>query len=200
MVYSTNSADRRSGRPGAGTHRKRAATLAEETRQSCEALNKAKKPRRRAPTITIRSSPPRQESPLFKEEELDEELDEQLDEELDEQLDEELEEKLEEPQELEYSSSWVAIVNRRLELSGGQTGKWLQSYLSKDLLDSWQTESYIAYQGDLNLSYQYTEAVITHEKCRAQDQSKCDIKDGENLNSVYELLQEIQNNGFQPVL
>jgi hypothetical protein len=58
----------------------------------------------------------------------------------------------------------------------------------------------IAYQGDLNLSYQYTEAVITHEKCRAQDQSKCDIKDGENLNSVYELLQEIQNNSFQPIL
>jgi hypothetical protein len=63
----------------------------------------------------------------------------------------------------------MALVNRRLELSGGQTGKWSRSYLSKDLLDEWQTDSFIAYGGDLRLSYQYTEAVVTHEKCRVQD-------------------------------
>jgi hypothetical protein len=177
MGDSTSSLHRRSRRSGAGNHRKRAATVAEEARPDIEILNTAKKPRRHPPVDNIRPSSPHPESPLFEEQAL-----------------------LEEPHELEYRGSWRALVNRRLELSGGQIGKWPRSYLSKELLDTWQTESDIAYQGKLKLSYQYTEAIVTHEKCRAQDQLKCDIKDGDNLESVYGLLQEILDQGHQPIL
>jgi len=110
-------------------------------------------------------------------------------EEPEEELEEEEEEEEEQEQELEYRGSWGAvIINMRQELSGGQAGKWSQSYLSKELLQNWRYESYTAYLGNLSLSYQYTEAVITHEKCRLADQAKCDIKDGEALEGVYQLL------------
>jgi hypothetical protein len=61
-------------------------------------------------------------------------------------------------------------------------------------------DSYIAYPGNLTLLYQYTEAVVTHKKCRVLDQYKCDIKDGEKLQDVYKLLQNIQDSGFKPIL
>jgi hypothetical protein len=73
-------------------------------------------------------------------------------------------------------------------LSGSQTGKWLQSYLLKERLYNWQLESYITYLGNMMLSYWFTEAVITYEYCCTKDELECDIKDRDNLYTVYELL------------
>jgi hypothetical protein len=184
-----NPPERRTSRPGAGTHRKRAATLAGEAREGLIQSQKAKKPRRRAPTINISSSPPPPPRDLEVEEE-----------EQEEQEEEDLEEEEEEAQELEYRGTWRALVNRKLALSGSQTGKWLQSYLSKERLYNWQLESHITYLGNMTLSYRFTEAVITYEHCRTKDELECDIKDGDNLHTVYESLQEIANRGYQPIL
>jgi hypothetical protein len=118
-----NLPQRRTARPGAGTHSKRDATLLDQARQGLEAIDRTKRRRRRAPTIIIASSPPTEAMPFVEEEtpeEQEEEEEEHDEEEHDEEV-EEVEEKKE--QELEYRGSWIALVNGKIELPGSQTGK-----------------------------------------------------------------------------
>jgi hypothetical protein len=52
----------------------------------------------------------------------------------------------------------------------------------------------------MTLSYQFTKAIITYKHYCTKDKLECDIKDRDNLHTVYKSLQEIANQGYQPIL
>ena len=102
---------------------------------------------------------------------------------------------------LHWRGSWKATVNRKFDLSRSQLGIWTAVSLSEDRLTDWRLASKYVYNGPLQLTYSWIEAIVTHEKARAKaDTASMDLMDGEQLEEVYYTLRKYIEQGKQPIL
>jgi hypothetical protein len=103
---------------------------------------------------------------------------------------------------LRFTMTWKAMAGK-IEMPSSRFSISKASKLSYDDLLEWGSNSEIRYltmHSDYELTFNVLEAVVTHQKARAQDEFKMEICNADDLNPVIKMLRAFYDNGKKPIV